>query len=152
MVRAVWSYIFTLCTGFLMKHADSFLNLLDHKQKHPVFACIMAAVLTHITISSSPHAPPPPPLLALQPRVGSWPPTWFCNSKFFRGGVVSPTPNLQPGGPYPLTCLARVAPPGAYASASIALQVIGARKPPFHDNPSWGCYNIDRVAKTSRKK
>jgi hypothetical protein len=30
---------------------------------------------------------------------GSWPPPWFRNSKFFRGGVFSPTPNPKPGGP-----------------------------------------------------
>jgi hypothetical protein len=33
-------------------------------------------------------------------------------------------------GPYPLTCLTWVTLPGAYAPASIALEVISARKPP----------------------
>jgi hypothetical protein len=28
-----------------------------------------------------------------------WPPTWFHESKFFRGVVFSPTPNPQPRGP-----------------------------------------------------
>jgi hypothetical protein len=36
-------------------------------------------------------------------------------------------------GPYTLICLSWVALPGAYAPASIALRVIGARKPPLHD-------------------
>jgi hypothetical protein len=30
---------------------------------------------------------------------GSWPPPWFCNSKFFWSGVVSPEPINQPRGP-----------------------------------------------------
>lgn len=29
---------------------------------------------------------------------GSWLPPWFRNGQFFRGGIVSPTPNPQPGG------------------------------------------------------
>jgi hypothetical protein len=29
----------------------------------------------------------------------SWPLSWFRNIKFFRAGVVSPTPKPQPGGP-----------------------------------------------------
>jgi hypothetical protein len=36
-------------------------------------------------------------------------------------------------GSYPLTRLASVALPGTYASTSIALRVIRARKPPLHD-------------------
>jgi hypothetical protein len=75
---------------------------------------------------------------------GSWPPPWvrwkFHNSTFVRDGVVSLTPNPQPDGPgttlrlpLSLTCLAWVTIPGAYAPASIAFRVIGARKPPLHD-------------------
>jgi hypothetical protein len=30
---------------------------------------------------------------------GSWPPRWLRNSKFFRGGLVNPTPSPQSGGP-----------------------------------------------------
>jgi hypothetical protein len=55
---------------------------------------------------------------------------------FLRCGVVSPTPNPQPGGPgypfssgsSPLTCLAWEALPVAYATASIALGFIWPRK------------------------
>jgi hypothetical protein len=57
----------------------------------------------------------------------------FVAVHFFRGGVVSPTPKPQPGGPdytssgpYPLTCLAWVAILGA-------LRVTGAHKPSLHD-------------------
>jgi len=50
-------------------------------------------------------------------------------------------PNPQPGGPgdhflsgpYPSTCPAWVALPGYKTPAGIALQVIGTRKPPYHD-------------------
>ena len=56
----------------------------------------------------------------------------FRNKLFLRCGVVSPTRNPQPGGPgypfssgsSPLTCLAWVALPAAYATASIALGFI----------------------------
>jgi hypothetical protein len=72
---------------------------------------------------------------------GSWPPPRFRISKDFQGGVVSPhaqpptwrTRDNTSSGPYPLTCLAWVGLPGAYAPASIALRVIGAHKPPVHD-------------------
>jgi hypothetical protein len=65
-------------------------------------------------------------LLALQPFAGIG--LLHRLRRFFRYGVVSPAPNLQPGGPgirllvapYPLTCLAGVALPEAYAPASIA--------------------------------
>jgi hypothetical protein len=64
-----------------------------------------------------------------------WPPrliVGFRNKLFLRCGVVSPTPNPQPGGPgYPfssgsscLTCLAWKALPAAYATASIAVGVM----------------------------
>ena len=61
----------------------------------------------------------------------------FRNKLFLRCRVVSPTPNLQPGGPWypfssgssPLTCLAWKALPVAYAMASIALGFIWPRKP-----------------------
>jgi hypothetical protein len=48
--------------------------------------------------------------------------------------VVAPriTPNLDAGS-YSLICLARVALPAAYAPASIAPRVIGARRLPLHD-------------------
>jgi hypothetical protein len=56
---------------------------------------------------------------------------------FFRGRVVGPAPNPQPGGPgypflsgsSPLTCLAWKALPVAYATASIALGFMWPRKP-----------------------
>ena len=56
---------------------------------------------------------------------------------FLRVGVVSLTPNLQPGGPEylflsgssPLTCLVWEALPLAYTTASIALGVIWPHKP-----------------------
>jgi hypothetical protein len=56
----------------------------------------------------------------------------FVTRNFIRGGIVSVTPNPQPGGLlyYPLTCLAWVTLPGVPAPASIALGVIRARKPP----------------------
>jgi hypothetical protein len=62
---------------------------------------------------------------------------YFVTRNLSRGGVIT-TPNPQPGGPvdytysgsYPLTCLAWVTLPGAYAPASIALGVIRANKPP----------------------
>jgi hypothetical protein len=47
-------------------------------------------------------------------------PTWRAS------GYASP-------GPYALSCLASVALPGAYAPASITLQVIGKRKRPLYD-------------------
>jgi hypothetical protein len=61
----------------------------------------------------------------------------FRNSKIFRDGFVSLSLNPQPEGtgtqfllaPYPLTCLAWVALPGGYTAASIALRIIGIRKP-----------------------
>jgi hypothetical protein len=67
----------------------------------------------------------------------------FHNSRFGQGDVVSPTlnPNLEDQGlhfvwhlPFHLPCL--VALPIAYAPASIALRVIGARKSPLHDKAS----------------
>jgi hypothetical protein len=69
---------------------------------------------------------------------GSWPLLWrFRNSKFFQGGFVHPTPNppawntrdYTSFGPSILICLGWMALPEAYAPASIALQVIGMRKP-----------------------
>jgi hypothetical protein len=59
------------------------------------------------------------------------------NNIFLWGGVVSLTPNPQPGGPgypflsgpSPLTCLAWEALPVAYATASIALGIIWPHKP-----------------------
>jgi hypothetical protein len=59
---------------------------------------------------------------------GSWPPPQFRNSKFSEVGSLAPrpTPNLEgynSSGPYPLTYLAWVTTPGAYAPASIALRV-----------------------------
>jgi hypothetical protein len=62
----------------------------------------------------------------------------FVTRYFLQDGVVSTTPNPQPGGPvdytqsgsYPLTSLALVTLLGTYASAIIALGVIRARKPP----------------------
>jgi hypothetical protein len=60
---------------------------------------------------------------------------------FSRGGFVSPTPNSQPGGQrttirlasHPLTYFTWVALPRAYTPASIGLRVIGAPRPPLHD-------------------
>jgi hypothetical protein len=52
---------------------------------------------------------------------GSGPPPWFRNSTFFRGAVVSPSPNPQPGGPGTTLRLAWVALPGAYDPSSIAI-------------------------------
>jgi hypothetical protein len=57
---------------------------------------------------------------------GSWPPPLFLNSP-------TPKPNLEDEGPLfvwplPFDRLALVALPGAYAPASIAVQVIGAHK------------------------
>jgi hypothetical protein len=60
---------------------------------------------------------------------------------FSEVGSLVTTHNLQTGGPgttlrlapYPLTCLTWVTLPGAYASASIALWVIAARKPLTYD-------------------
>jgi hypothetical protein len=65
----------------------------------------------------------------------------FCNSRFFWGGFISPMPNpptwrtrdYTSFGPYPSTCLAWVALPGAYTPTSIVLRVIGVCKPPLHD-------------------
>jgi hypothetical protein len=56
---------------------------------------------------------------------------------FLGVGIGNPTPNSQPGGPgttlrlasYLLTYLLWVALPGAYATTSIALLDIGARRP-----------------------
>jgi hypothetical protein len=61
----------------------------------------------------------------------------FVTLGFLLCGVVSPTPNPQPGGPgcpflsgsSPLTCLAWGALPVAYATASIALGIMWPRKP-----------------------
>jgi hypothetical protein len=58
----------------------------------------------------------------------SWPPPWFLNIDIFRGGVVSPTPNPQPKTAE--TTLLAV--PGAYAPASMALRVAGARSTLLH--------------------
>jgi hypothetical protein len=81
-------------------------------------------------------------LTALQPLCGSWP-RWFRNCKCLRGGVVSPhtrypawiTGDYISSGPYPLTSVARVSLPGAYASASIAIRVMGGGgyRPPLLD-------------------
>jgi hypothetical protein len=71
---------------------------------------------------------------------GYWPPPQFRNSKFFLGGVVSPTPNpwseesrttLRLA--YPLAYLAWMVLLGACAPASISLRVTGARKRSPHD-------------------
>jgi hypothetical protein len=43
--------------------------------------------------------------------------------------MVGKTRDYTSSGPYPMTCLAWMALPGAYTSASIALRVIGTRKP-----------------------
>jgi hypothetical protein len=61
----------------------------------------------------------------------------FVTISFLMCGVVSPTPNPQPGGPgyhflsgsSPLTCLAWEALPVAYATASIALGIMWPHKP-----------------------
>jgi hypothetical protein len=71
---------------------------------------------------------PPPPVHACK---------CFVTISFLLCGVVSLTPNPQPGGPgYPflsgsshLTCLAWEALPVAYAIASIALGIMWPRKP-----------------------
>jgi hypothetical protein len=70
-------------------------------------------------------------------------PARLHNSKYmyYQGGVISPTLNPQRGapgttlcfGPYPMTCLPWVALPGAYAPASIALLVNGARRLSLQD-------------------
>jgi hypothetical protein len=64
----------------------------------------------------------------------------FVTVNFSEVGSLAqrPIPNLEDqkdtsSGPYPLTSLAEVALPGAYAPASIALRVIGAGKPSLHD-------------------
>jgi hypothetical protein len=65
----------------------------------------------------------------------------FPNNTFLRGGVVSLTPNPQPGGPgypflsgsSPLTCLAREALPVAYTTASIALGFVLFTKHYYND-------------------
>jgi hypothetical protein len=80
----------------------------------------------------------------------------FVTISFLLFGVVSPTPNPQPGGPvypflsgsWPLTCLAWEALPVAYATASIALEIMWPHK--SHHNvkvgiPSWGCYLLTRI-------
>jgi hypothetical protein len=79
-----------------------------------------------------------PSLLALQPCVGLSLFPGFITVNFSGGGVVGET-HAQPltcrsrdytsSGAYPLTCLAWVALPGAYAPASIAFRVTRARKP-----------------------
>jgi hypothetical protein len=81
----------------------------------------------------------------------------FLTILFLRGGVVSLTPNPQPGGPgypflsetSPLTCLAWEALPVAYATASIALGFIWPHKPRHYAKvgiPSggteWSAWNI----------
>ena len=75
------------------------------------------------------------PLWALACRFLS---TFVTISFFFLlGGIFSPTPNPQPGGPgypflsgsSPLTCLALEALPVAYATASIALRIMWPHKP-----------------------
>jgi hypothetical protein len=74
--------------------------------------------------------------------VGLFHTLWsFRNSRSFRGGGDSPTTNPQLGEDqelhfvllYPLTYLARLALPGAYAPASITLQITGKCKPHLHD-------------------
>jgi hypothetical protein len=79
-----------------------------------------------------------PGALALQPCVGlGFMVLWrFHNSKFVLGRIVNPMSNPQPeykdyytfSGPYQLICLIWVGLPGAQASATVALQVIGACK------------------------
>jgi hypothetical protein len=58
----------------------------------------------------------------------SWCSQWFRNSKYSRGGVVSPMHNTQPGGPGNKLRLSWVALPGACDPSST-----GARKPPLLD-------------------
>jgi hypothetical protein len=53
----------------------------------------------------------------------SWSPPWFRSSIFFRGAVVSPTPNTQSGGPGTTLYLVPSLCPGA----------IGERKLPLHN-------------------
>jgi hypothetical protein len=99
----------------------------------------------------------PVSLLPLQPCAGLGLLHGFVAVNF--SGVVSLAPRSTPNwrtrdhtssGPYPLTCLAWVAQPGAYASASIALRVVGERTSPLQDkaeeywnvpqrNIVWGC-------------
>jgi len=67
----------------------------------------------------------------------------FRNKLFLRCGVVTPTPNPQPGGPgypvlsgsSPLTCLAWEALRVAYATTSIALRFMWPRKPSPQPSP-----------------
>jgi hypothetical protein len=48
-------------------------------------------------------------------------------------GLLAPIPTPKLEGPCPLNCVVWMALPGAHSPARIALRVIGARKPPFHD-------------------
>lgn len=71
---------------------------------------------------------------------GSWPPSWFRKSKYFRIWVPSPAPKLQLRGSNTTLPLAPTlwpvwygfALPGAFAPTSIALRVTRARKPALH--------------------
>jgi hypothetical protein len=86
-------------------------------------------------------------LLVLQPCVGlgllhdplpPLGPRGFVTVDFVRGGVVSPTPNLEDQGlhfvwPLPYDMSGLDGPTGAYAPASIALRATGVRRPPLHD-------------------
>jgi hypothetical protein len=76
--------------------------------------------------------------LALQPCVGLGLLRSFVTVYFSGMGLLAQPPTWRTrdnssSGPYPLTCLAWVTLPGAYAPASIAAPVIGAHKPPLHD-------------------
>jgi hypothetical protein len=82
-------------------------------------------------------------LLTLRPCVGLGLLHGYVAVIFFRSGVSVPRPTSNPkiwrnsnytsSGPYPLTCMAWMALPGAYVPTSIALRLSGASKSPLHD-------------------